>query len=118
MFTPPGATESTVPLRVRSGTASKVTSTGWLAATLTASDSSNGTTIWNVLMLFSTTNADPPGLVADGPLLLAASLVAAAPTPGIDASVPGASAVVPEFADPTNSPTLPLIADTVPPTGA
>src|SRR3977135_4283657 len=118
MFTPPGATDSTVPSRSRSGIASKVTSTFWLGATLAASDSSNGTTTWKVSMLFNTTNAEPPGRVADNALEAEDwSLVAAAPTPGIPASVPGASAVVPPPA-PNHSPTAPLIADTVPPTGA
>src|SRR5882724_10753557 len=118
MFTPPGATESTVPSRSRSGIASKVTRTFWLGATRAASDSSNGTTTWKVFTLFNTMNAEPPGRVADSAVDAEDwSLVAAAPTPGIPASVPGANAVVPP-PGPNHSPTAPLIAETVPPTGA
>ena len=112
--------DSTVPSRVRSGSASNVTCTFWFGATFAASDSSNGTTTWKVLMLFNTMKAEPPGRVADGAPVLEAedwSLVAAAPTPGIEASVPGASALVPPPA-PTYSPTAPVIEETVPPTGA
>src|SRR5882757_6696319 len=120
MSTPPGASESTVPSRVRSGRASNVTSTFWFGATFAASDSSNGTTTWNVLMLFSTMNAEPPGRVADGAPVADAedwSLVAAAPTPGIDALVPGARALVP-LPEPTYSPTAPVIEEIVPAIGA
>src|SRR5882757_10865416 len=118
MSTPPGATDNTVPSRVRSGSASKLTCTFWFGATFAASDSSNGTTTWKVLMLFNTMKAEPPGRVADSALDAEDwSLVAAAPTPGIPASVPGANAVVPP-PGPSHSPTAPLIADTVPPTGA
>src|SRR5882757_4635722 len=119
MFTPVGASASTVPARDRPGIASKVTSTFWFGETFEASDSSNGTTTWKVLMLFSTMNAPPPGRVAERPdaALPAASLEAAAPTPGMEASEPGDSAVVPEPA-PMYSPTAPVIAETVPPTGA
>ena len=120
MSTPPGAMESTVPSRVRSGRASKVTWTFWFGATLAASDSSNGTTTWKLLMLFSTMNAEPPGRVAEGAPDAEAedwSAVAAAPTPGIAASVPGARALVPPPA-PTYSPTAPVTEETEPATGA
>src|SRR5882757_8966614 len=120
MSTPPGATESTVPSRVRSGRASKVIWTFWFGATFAASDSSNGTTTWNVLTLLITMNAEPPGRVADGAPEAEAddwSAVAAAPTPGIAASVPGARALVPP-PWPTYSPTAPVIEEIVPAIGA
>src|ERR1700742_2899352 len=117
MSTPPGATDSTVPSRVRSGSASNVTSTFWFGATFAASDSSNGTTTWKLLI---TMNDEPPGRVAEGAPVAEAedwSLVAAAPTPGIEASVPGASALVPP-PWPTYSPTAPVIEEIVPAIGA
>src|ERR1700754_5197586 len=120
MSTPPGEMASTVPSRVRSGRASNVTSTFWLGATFAASDSSKGTTTWKVLMLLITMNAEPPGRGAEGAPVADAedwSLVAAAPTPGMVASVPGASALVPP-PEPTYSPTAPVIEEIVPATGA
>lgn len=51
---------------MRSGTASKVTSTFWFGATRVASDSSNGMTTWTVSAPSSTRNWVPPGRAIAG----------------------------------------------------
>src|ERR687886_103615 len=98
MAVPVGAVESTVPGTVRSGIASKVTLTFWFATIVDASDSLNGTTSWYVLTLSSTRNCAPPGRVGDAALPGRTGATADdPPAPGIAASLPGASAVVPEL---------------------
>ena len=93
--------------------ASKRTSTRWLGATRTASDSSNGTTASKVSTLSSTRNCVPPGRVTTP-----ADPFADEPAPGMAPSLPGASGVVPALGAST-SPTAPLTAEpSVPSAGA
>src|ERR671916_2130873 len=119
MLLPVGATATTVPARVRSGTASKETSTFWLGVTFAASDSSNGTTTWKVLISLRTRNWLPPGRWAPVAGLPRETLLFAAPpaTPGMGAKVPGANGLV-FWLGLMYSPGTPLMTDTVPATGA
>src|SRR5437764_14155870 len=93
-----GASETTVPARVRSGIASKVTLTFWLGATFVASDSSKGTTTWKVLTSSRTMNCVPPGRAAPvAGLPNEVLLFEVTPfRPGMGALVPGASGLTPE----------------------
>lgn len=84
---------------VRFGTASNVTCTSWLKASLEASDSAKGITTSMALRLLMTMNAVDDVLVGSG------------------AWVPGASAVVPPPGA-TGSPTTPLMLLTTPSIGA
>ena len=90
-----------------------MTSTFWPAAIRDAWASANGTTTWKVSRPSRTRNWVPPGRATAE----VAAAAEAPPVPGIAASLPGASALVPELAA-RYSPTAPLSADTVPSTGA
>src|ERR1700748_500431 len=95
-----GATDSTVPSSVASGSASSETSTCWPGAICAASFSWNGATTEKPDTPCITSNCEPPGRVGDAPAPEAAPAPAAPlddEAPGMAASAPGANGVVPEL---------------------
>src|ERR1700755_2389108 len=110
---PAGATLVTRPEMVSLGRASTETSTSCPGAIRAASASSNGTTSWNGSAESSTTKAPLPGAVLPAPAVPVPLLTST----GNGAVPPGARGVTAEGGD-TTSPVVPLIAVTVPDTGA